>query len=115
MGSSIVDRRVLDVQPANPVIDLCRQTRQLAARESKQRVHLVRRQHDPERETGSRRVHKELLEKAIVRQQPTQRSFHVALTHCPPPRSAAGKDHTRLEAPSPACFLTLGAIPHVDV
>src|ERR1700757_148181 len=73
--------RVLDIESADPVIELPRQTRQSSRRHSKQRIDLVRGQLNPELETGTRRIPKELSPKTGVRQQTTECAFHVSLTH----------------------------------
>jgi len=73
--------RVVYVEPADPVIELPRQARQRSGRHPKQRLDLVRGQLKSELETGTGRIPKEVSPKTGVRQQATERAFHVSLTH----------------------------------
>jgi hypothetical protein len=75
------DLGVLDVKPTDPIIELRRQARESSGWHSKQRVDLVRSQLNSELETGASRVPKEVAPETGVRQQATERSFHVSLTH----------------------------------
>jgi hypothetical protein len=77
--------RILNVEPADPVIELPRQARQSSGWYAKQCVDFVRRQLNAELETGAGWVPKEVSPETGVRQQATERAFHVPLTHasCP--------------------------------
>jgi hypothetical protein len=69
------------MKPTDPIIELRRQAHDSSGWHSKQRVDLVRRQLNSELETGASRVPKEVAPETGVRQQATERSFHVSLTH----------------------------------
>jgi hypothetical protein len=73
--------RVLDMKSTDPIIELRRQARESSAWHSTQRVDLVRSQLNSELETGASRVPKEVSPETGVRQQATERPFHVSLTH----------------------------------
>jgi hypothetical protein len=73
--------RVLDMKSTDPIVELRRQARESSGWHSTQRVDLVRSQLNSELETGASRVPKEVSPEAGVRQQATERSFHVSLTH----------------------------------
>jgi hypothetical protein len=69
------------MKSTDPIVELRRQARESSGGHSKQRVDLVRSQLNSELETGARRVPKEVSPETSVRQQATERSFHVSLTH----------------------------------
>jgi hypothetical protein len=69
------------VKSTDPIVKLRGQARESSSRHSKQRVDLVRSQLNSELEACASRVPKEVSPEAVVRQQPTERSFHVSLTH----------------------------------
>jgi hypothetical protein len=73
--------RFVYVEPTDPVIELPRQARQSSGWHPKQRLDLVRGQLKSELETGTGRVPKEIPPKPGVRQQTTERAFHVSLAH----------------------------------
>ena len=100
---------IVDVEPADPVIELARQVLQTSRWYSKQRVDLVCGQLKSELEAGTGRVPKEISPKTGVRQQPTECTFHVSLTH-------ASCREARIE-PSviPRFQARFGAASHVDV
>jgi hypothetical protein len=75
--------RVVYVEPTDPVIELPRQACQSSGWHPKQRLDLVRSQLKSELETGTGRVPKEIPPKPGVRQQTTERAFHVSLAHAP--------------------------------
>jgi len=79
--------RVVYVEPTDPVIELPRQARQSSGWHAKQRLDLVRGQPKSELDTGTGRVPKEIPPKPGVRQQATERVFHVSLAHAPFPRA----------------------------
>lgn len=104
--------RVLNVEPTDPVIELPRQARQSSGWHPKQRLDLVRGQLKSELETGTGRVPKEIPPKTRVRQQTTERPFHVPLTHAFTPGSTLARI-----APSVVALLKgrVGAGSHPDV
>jgi hypothetical protein len=72
---------ILDIEPADPVVQLPRQAREPSRWHSKQRLHLVCGQLNSELQTGAGRVPKEVSPETRVRQQAAERPFHVTLTH----------------------------------
>jgi hypothetical protein len=106
LGRGIV--RVLDMKPTDPIVELRRQARESSGWHSKQRVDLVRSQLDAELETGASRVPKEVSPETGVRQQATERSFHVSLTH-------ASSQTQGLRQVSSSLLTTVGVTPHVNV
>jgi hypothetical protein len=85
------------IEPTDPVIELLPQARQSSGWHPEQRLDLVRGQLKSELETGTGRVPKEIPPKTAVRQQATERAFHVSLTH-------ASFPHARI---APTSFLGL--------
>lgn len=83
---------MLDVETTDAVVELRRQTGQSPRRHTEQRFHLMRRKVHAELETCARGIPEELPTKCGVRQQPTKRSFDVALAHAV---TEAGKDRTK--------------------
>ena len=88
------DRVPLDVEPTDPVIQAGAEGRERRPRDAEERLDLLRRELDPERQTGAGRISKEILLEAIVREQPAERPFHMVLTHtvlpAAPRRSPSG-------------------------
>ena len=70
-----------DVEATDAAVNLLREAREPSTWQTKQCIELVRGQLDSHRETRARRVQKEIVPKAGIRQQPTQCPFHVPLTH----------------------------------
>jgi hypothetical protein len=75
------------MKSTDPIVELRRQARESSGGHSKQRVDLVRRQLNSELETGASRVPKEVSPETAVRQQATERSFDVSLTHASSPEA----------------------------
>jgi hypothetical protein len=69
------------MKSTDPTVELRRQARESSGGHSKQRVDLVRRQLNSELDTGASGVPKEVSTETAVRQQATERSFDVSLTH----------------------------------
>jgi hypothetical protein len=101
--------RPVYIEPTDPVIELPRQARQGSRWDSKQRLDLVRGQLKSKLETGTGRVPKEIPPKPGVRQQATERAFHISLAHASSPHARIG--------PSvfPQSEKRLGAASHVNV
>ena len=99
----------IEIEATDPVIELTCQARQSLEWHPKQRLELVRGQLKSELETGPGRVPEEISPKPCVRQQATERAFHVSLAHASFPQARI--------APSvfPPFQGRLGAASHVSV
>jgi hypothetical protein len=91
--------RVLDMKPTDPIVELRRQARESSGWHSKQRLDLLPSQLHSELETGASRVLEEVSPETGVRQQATERSFHVSLTHAPSQRQVSHQASSPLSTP----------------
>jgi hypothetical protein len=96
------------MKSTDPIIELSCQARQSSRWHSKQRVDLLRSQLDSELKTGASRVPKEVSPETGVRQQATERSFHVSLTHASSPTQG-------LRQVSSSLSTHLGVTSHMNV
>ena len=96
------------MKPTDAIVELRRQARESSGWHSTQRVDLVRSQLNSGLETGASRVPKEVSPETGVRQQATERSFHVSLTHA----SSQSKDCTKR---LPRSRRRVGVTSHVNV
>lgn len=72
---------LLDVEAADPVVQPGAEACERRARDPEEGLELVRRQLDPEGQTGTRRIQEEVLPKALVREQPAEGPLYISLTH----------------------------------
>jgi hypothetical protein len=69
------------MEPANPVIEPCAKGREYRMRDPKERLDFMRRQLDPEHQTGAGRIQEKIFPKPLVREQSAEGPLHVPLTH----------------------------------
>ena len=112
-GRGIV--RVLDMKSTDPIVELRRQARESSGWHSTQRVDLVRSQLNSELETRASRVPKEVSTEAGVRQQTTERAFHVSLTHASSYRQGLHQVSSSLSLTSWCDFARECVNPHLNV
>jgi hypothetical protein len=106
---------VLDMKSTDPIIELRRQARESSGWHSTQRVDLVRSQLNSELETGASGVPKEISPETSVRQQATERSFHVSLTHASPSQQGVGQAPFSLSTTCWCDFARECVHPHLNV
>jgi len=113
LGRRIV--RVLDMKSTDPIVELRRQARESSNWHSTQRVDLVRSQLNSELETRTSRVPKEVSPETGVRQQATERSFHVSLTHASSQRQGLHQVSSSLSTTYWCDFARERVNPHLNV
>ena len=88
------------MEPTDPVVELPRQVPQSSTWHAKPRLELVRRQLDSKKDTPGPGFEKTLPDRG-VRQQATERPFHIPLTHAPPQPLQQARIRPALVGPRP--------------
>ena len=69
------------METTDPVIEPGAEGRECRRRDPQERLEFMRRQLDPEGQTGTGRIQEEIVSKALVREQSADGPLHIPLTH----------------------------------
>jgi hypothetical protein len=96
-GFLLARHQRLDAEATDPAVERRREVAEPTARHAQERIDFMWRQLDPERETGPGRIQEEVTTERVIREQATERPFHIPLAHMSSCRAfGARKDRTNV-------------------